>query len=89
MTEVAMLNDSPDECTSGALALLPSSETPDVFEEMETNATSLQALPSTSGMIRLTFISLFKIISSLTPLHERSRPFVLHHFIIVVAIIIE
>ncbi|XP_031787991.1 E3 ubiquitin-protein ligase Ubr3 isoform X1 [Nasonia vitripennis] len=48
MTEVAMLNDSADDSSSGILALPSSADNTDVSDEINMNATSLPALPTTS-----------------------------------------
>lgn len=56
MTEVAMLNDSADESSSGVLALPSSTENVDVSDPISINTTSLPALPTTSGTYHVQFL---------------------------------
>lgn len=48
-----MLNDSADDSSSGILALPSSAENTDISDEINMNATSLPALPTTSSTYSL------------------------------------
>lgn len=54
-TEVAMLNDSADESSSGILALPSSTDNAEMSDDTNMNVASLPALPSISGAYSVRF----------------------------------